>query len=122
MTTPENVFSAYASGGCVHAAHLPENVVDVPIRLDETICELIVLMNEVANVDAAQRICLRKGEGHWESVPAEDAYVNDDVDKERPRRSQTHRASSACDHSPEWGRKLTVATLVNSSRSLTTMD
>lgn len=51
---------------------LSQNVVDFAMVLGETFCELIILICERTNVDAAKRVCLRKRQSQREPGSAID--------------------------------------------------
>jgi hypothetical protein len=48
---------------------LLEDIIYVTMTLRKAIGELVILVCKVANVDATQRVCLRKGqcEGEWQA-------------------------------------------------------
>lgn len=86
------------------------------MMLVEALGELVILIDKVANVDAAERVDLREGQDHREGLS-----VRIMMHKLPVGDAQTHDRRACSDHSPSAGIQLTEATLSNSSLSLTTI-
>jgi hypothetical protein len=96
-------------------AYLSQGLVDIVVVLIEALGKLIVLIDKVADVDAAEWVDLRERQGKGEALAVRWSNAYSVV------LESANLRKAASDQSPSAGIQLTDATLSNSSVSLTTM-
>lgn len=73
MSRLSSAWSPQVSAGLYRSrnegTHFSQDVVDVAVVLGEPLGELVVLLRERPDVDAAQRVCLRERESEREARP-----------------------------------------------------